>query len=112
MTDDERVQRQIESLFVTFGELTRDGARHDERLDGTITNMAAMEQRLVERIGTVADECKQFRAEYRADRKAALERSDSTKASSRTIVVAMIVGSCTVLAAIVAAIAAVLTGGG
>lgn len=121
--------RHVESLLREYGELSRvqaeqaveirhasedrDDIRDEmEKMEKRLLKaMADSEKRMVKTITEVDVGCKAFRAEYRADRKEALERSDRARASSRTIVVAVIAGSCTVLAAIVAAAATILTGG-
>lgn len=64
-----------------------------------------VESRLVKSIERVAVDCETFQAEYREDAKAARQ-------SNRTLVVAVVAGSATVFAAIIAAIATILTSSG
>lgn len=96
--------RRIDGLMSTT-------TRHDERLTGLKEDLIEIRDDLRKDITKVSDECKAFREEYRKDRREALERSSASRASNRMVVVAMIGGSATVFAAIVAAVAAIVTGG-
>lgn len=131
MADDElrRLERHLESLLKEYGVLKVEQIRHEERIaEGKddraeirselaklevelLAAMGRQEQRMREHVERVGRECHGFWNEYRADRDAALKRQDAAKVSNRTVVVAMIAGSATVLAAIIGAAAVLLTGG-
>lgn len=105
---DEHVERQLEGLLASYGSHAVILAQYGERLAAAAEDRDDLRELIIE----VRGECRTFRDEYREDRKAALERSDKAKASNRLLVGAIIAGSCTVLAAIIAAVAAIVTGGG
>lgn len=115
--------RRVDGLLASYGALTRDVGVLYERTDFAALDRAAirqahkeglgevraalerLEKRMGEKIDAVDEDCKGFREEYRNDRK-------ESRVSGRTVAVALITGSCAVLAALVAAAATILAGGG
>ena len=89
--------KRIDDLLTKFGDTVR---REEFRED-----MKQLRKDLTAHIDKVGGECEEFRDEYRQDRKRALEGS----VSKRMIVIAMIGGSATVLASLVAAVAVIIT---
>lgn len=129
---DERIERQIESLFASFGAVMQVQERLTERIDYAAEDRkrlreAAAEDRRVIReevrelrvellaaIAEVDEECKQFRVKvekWREEDEKARRTALEGRVSNRTIVLAMIAGSATVFAAIIAAAATIITGG-
>lgn len=125
-TDDvERLERQIDGLLSSYGALMQTQTRHDERIDRAAADREAIrqelkeleqqllaaigrsEQRTRERIEMVGKECHGFWAEYRTDREKALERSERSKVSNRTLAIgagAAVISACGVIVALISVI--------
>lgn len=106
-------RRRTDGLFVSYGELLTQLGRFEERGDSWDeahrTHREAlkeMREQLYREVKGVSKECKDFHEEYRRDRAEELKG----RVSNRTIIIALIAGSCTVLAALISAAAVVLSG--
>lgn len=112
--EDSDLRRRVDGLFVSYGEVLQGWGRVETRADGiekqvdnvgkAVTNGLA---ELKAEIRKVDADCESWHNEYRKDRNRELEG----RISNKTIVIAMIGGSATILAAIIAAATVILTGG-
>ena len=114
-TDEEsELRRRIDGLFVSYGEVLQGWGKVETRADGIekqVDNLAKVVESglrdLKYEVKKVDDDCEKWHNEYRKDRSRELEG----RVSNKTVIIAMIGGSATVLAAIIAAAAVILTGG-
>lgn len=130
--DIKRLERQLEGLLASYGAVMEAQTRHTERIDyaardrlglhdairelrtDLLAAIAHSEQRQTDRLEEVDEECRAFRAKaekWREDDEKARRVALEGRVSNRTIVLAMIAGSATVLAAIISAAAVIFTGG-
>lgn len=125
-TDDvERLAKRLDDLMASYGALMQTQTRHDERIDNAAADRAEIrqeikdlegqllsaigrsEQRTRERIEHVGKECHGFWDEYRRDRERALERSERSKISNRTLAIgagAAVISACGVIVALISVI--------
>lgn len=105
--EDAELRRRVDGLFVSYGEVMGAWGKVDTRVDGLSKQIEKGLSDLKEDLKEIDDECKTWHNEYRRDKKQELEG----RVSNKTIVIALIGGSATVLASIIAAATVILTGG-
>lgn len=112
--EDAELRRRVDGLFVSYGEVLQGWGRVETRADGIEKQVDQVGKSVTDglaelkiEIRKVDQDCENWHNEYRKDRNRELEG----RISNKTIVIAMIGGSATVLAAIIAAAAVILTGG-
>lgn len=116
-----RVERQVDGLLASFGDMTKTLVEHTERIraatedrrrladagqaarEDTLAAIGRVEERLTRRIAEVDANCRAFAAEYRDDRQRA-------RLSNRTVVLTVLAGSFAVLASVAGSLIVVLGG--